>query len=113
MEEIHPSKAVLYSQDLGWIGTVNFSEVQVVVLSEKQEGIKNFILGGEKQSNVKAIRSTIESAFLNREVNLTISSFGEGLLGFITLGDEDIRKVLLANGFAKLGKDAMKGISTK
>lgn len=66
VEEIHPSKAVLYSQDLGWIGTVNFSEVQVVVLSEKQEGKSMFNSGGEKQSNVRAIRSTIESVFLNR-----------------------------------------------
>ena len=39
VEEIHPSKAVVYSKELGWIGTVNFSEVQVVVLSEKQESI--------------------------------------------------------------------------
>jgi len=38
VEEIHPSKAVLYSEEHGWMGTVNFSEVQVVVLSDKQEG---------------------------------------------------------------------------
>jgi hypothetical protein len=27
--------------------------------------------------------------------------------------EEDVRKVLLKNGFAKLGKDAMTGLSTK
>jgi hypothetical protein len=34
-------------------------------------------------------------------------------LGYITLGDEDVRKLLLKNGYAKLGKDAISGISTK
>lgn len=38
---------------------------------------------------------------------------GETLLGYITSGNEDIRKILLKNGFAKLGKEAIKGISTK
>ena len=62
---------------------------------------------------MKAIRSIIESAFLHREVKLTVTGLGEGLQGYFTLGDEDIRKVLLRNGFAKLGKDAMNGITTK
>jgi len=34
-------------------------------------------------------------------------------LGYITLGDEEVRKLLLKNGYAKLGKDAISGISTK
>jgi hypothetical protein len=33
IEEIHPSKAVIYCPEVGWMGTINFSEVQVVVLS--------------------------------------------------------------------------------
>ena len=37
VEEIHPSKAVIYSEEIGWMGTIHFSEIQVVVLSEKQE----------------------------------------------------------------------------
>lgn len=37
VEEIHPSKAIIYFSDEGFIGTINFSEVQVVVLSEKSE----------------------------------------------------------------------------
>jgi staphylococcal nuclease domain-containing protein 1 len=32
--------------------------------------------GGEKQSNVRAIRSTIESVFLNREVDVFITGLG-------------------------------------
>ena len=36
IEEIHPSKAMVYCPEIGWMGTINFSEVQVVVLSEKQ-----------------------------------------------------------------------------
>ena len=36
-------RVVLYSEEIGWIGTINVSEVQVVVLSEKQEGIIEFI----------------------------------------------------------------------
>lgn len=43
VEEIHPSKVLLYSEEIGWLGTLNFSEVQVVVLSEKQEGNHPFI----------------------------------------------------------------------
>jgi endonuclease YncB( thermonuclease family) len=71
-------------------------------------------VGGEKKtSNVKAIRSTIESSFLNREVTLEVTGLEEGLQGYFTLGDDDIRKVLLRNGYAKLAKDAMSGISTK
>ena len=34
---------VLYSEEVGWMGVMNISEVQVVVLSEKQEGIHIFI----------------------------------------------------------------------
>ena len=49
VEEIHPSKAILYSEELGWLGTVNFSEVQVVVLSDKQEGIFLFIKEHKKK----------------------------------------------------------------
>lgn len=63
---------------------------------------------------MKAIRSTIESSFLHREVTLQISGLEEGgLQGYFTLGDEDIRKILLRYGYAKLAKDAMSGISTK
>lgn len=79
------------------MGIVNYSEVQVVVLSKEQEG-------GEKQSNIRAIRSVIESAFLNREVSVTLTDFEQGLMGYIAYEGEDIRKVLLRNGFAKLGK---------
>jgi hypothetical protein len=35
VEEIHPSKAVIYFAEEGFLTTLNFSEVQVVVLSEK------------------------------------------------------------------------------
>lgn len=63
---------------------------------------------------MKAIRSTLESLFLNREVTLTITGLSEGLQGYIINNDEeDMRKVLLRNGYAKLGKDAMSGITTK
>lgn len=44
---------------------------------------------------------------------MKINGLGETLQGYITSGTEDIRKILLKNGFAKLGKEAMKGISTK
>lgn len=38
----------------------------------------------------------------------------ENLQGFIANEDgEDSRKILLENGFAKLAKDAMNGLSTK
>ena len=62
---------------------------------------------------MRAIRSTIESVFLNREVDVVLNGMGEGLLGYITYGNEDIRKVMLKHGYAKLGKEAIKGISTK
>ena len=62
---------------------------------------------------MKAIRSTIESSFLHREVTLNVSGLEEGLQGYFTIGDEDIRKTLLRHGYAKLAKDAMSGISTK
>lgn len=69
---------------------------------------------GESKSNVRAIRSVLESSFLQREVAVTITSANEGLQGYlVNKEDEDVRKVLLQNGFAKLGKDAISGISTK
>ncbi len=39
VEEIHPSKALLYFADEGILVNLNFSEVQVVVLSEKLQSI--------------------------------------------------------------------------
>lgn len=51
---------------------------------------------------------------MQREVAVTITSGNEGLQGYlVNKEDEDVRKVLLQNGFAKLGKDAISGISTK
>ena len=50
VEELHPSKAILYSEEIGWIGTVNFSEVQVVVLSEKQQSSLEYIQMVKRQA---------------------------------------------------------------
>ena len=45
---------------------------------------------------------------------MTLTSFGEGILGYlVNKENEDVRKLLLKNGFAKLGKDSMGSISTK
>lgn len=45
---------------------------------------------------------------------MSITGIGEGLTGYlVNKGEEDVRKLLLRNGFAKLGKDAISGISTK
>lgn len=66
IEEIHPSKAILYFHKEGFIGTINFCDVQVVVLSEKNNSISFINAEGETKSNVRAIRSVLESSFLNR-----------------------------------------------
>lgn len=51
---------------------------------------------------------------MQREVAVVLTSLGEALQGFyVNREDEDVRKLLLKNGFAKLGKDAISGISTK
>lgn len=39
VEEIHPSKCTVYFYQLGFLSTIVYSEVQVVVLSEKTESI--------------------------------------------------------------------------
>lgn len=46
-------------------------------------------------------------------MTLNVTGLSEDLQGYFTVGDEDIRKVLLRNGYAKLGKDAMNNITTK
>jgi endonuclease YncB( thermonuclease family) len=51
---------------------------------------------------------------LQREVTVTLTAAIEGLQGYLENKEgEDVRKLLLKNGFAKLGKDAISGISTK
>lgn len=66
---------------------------------------------------MRTIRSVLESHFLQKEVAISLSSFsteGSIISGFIVNNEEDdVRKVLLRHGYAKLGKDAMSGISTK
>uniref|UniRef100_A0A1J3JA98 Uncharacterized protein n=1 Tax=Noccaea caerulescens TaxID=107243 RepID=A0A1J3JA98_NOCCA len=52
VEEIQPSKAIVYFPEEGFITTLNFSEVQVVVISEKLEN-------GESKNNVRTIRSVL------------------------------------------------------
>ena len=62
------------------------------------------------------IRGILESYFLQREVDLYLSpiSAPENISGhFYNEEGKDVRKVLLENGFAKLSKDAMNGVSTK
>lgn len=66
------------------------------------------------KSNVRQIRSVLESSFLQQEVDVHVTGYGETLTGYLTnSGEEDVRKILLKNGFAKLGKDAMSTTSTK
>ena len=93
---------------------MTFSEVQVVVLSEK---VSNFSFNPDNEtvkSNVRQIRSVLESSFLQKEIDVHITGYGETLIGFLTnSAEEDVRKILLKNGFAKLGKDAMSTTSTK
>lgn len=108
VEEVHPSKAVIYLPKDEVNITLNFSEVQVVVLSEK-------LPNGESKNNARAIRSILESSFLQREVDIYISPESkDSISGYIVSDEEkDVRKVLLENGFAKLSKDAISGVSTK
>jgi hypothetical protein len=104
----------VYFPEEGLITVLNFSEVQVVVLSEKVSK-KNIILDNETvKSNVRTIRSVLESEFLQREVEVHIVGYGENINGYLTnKRGEDVRKLLLKNGFAKLGREAMNNISTK
>lgn len=47
-------------------------------------------------------------------MTVELTNLGEGLSGYLVNSDnEDVRKVLLKNGFAKLGKDSISAISTK
>ena len=57
----------------------------------------------------------MESTFLSKEVAVSLTGTKEDeIQGFFTNTDEEeVRRVLLRNGFAKLGKDAMNGITTK
>lgn len=59
VEEIHPSKVVLYSEELGWLGTVNYSEIQVVVLSEVLQSKNIFI----KMDKSKATSERLDQLF--------------------------------------------------
>lgn len=92
-----------------------FSEVQAVVLSEKLSSTSIIYSDGESKNNVRAIRSVLESSFLQREVEVSLSAHSKDeLLGFITSKNgEDARKILLQNGFAKLSKDAMETAGAK
>lgn len=89
--------------------------MQAVVLSEKLSSKSYIILDGESKNNVRAIRSVLESSFLQREVEVSLSaSSKDELLGFIvSKNGEDARKILLQNGFAKLSKDAMETAGAK
>jgi hypothetical protein len=51
---------------------------------------------------------------LQKEIDAHITGYGETLTGYLTnSAEEDVRKILLKNGFAKLAKDAMSTTSTK
>ena len=57
----------------------------------------------------------MESSFLQREVEIIISPESkDSIAGYIVSEEgKDVRKVLLENGFAKLSKDAISGVTTK
>lgn len=66
-----------------------------------------YSIDGETKNNARAIRSLIESDFLQREVVVHVaeSSNGESIFGYLVNDTgNDVRKVLLENGHAKLAK---------
>jgi predicted peroxiredoxin len=51
---------------------------------------------------------------LQQEVAVNLTTLNENIQGYLVNSQgDDVRKVLLINGFAKLSKDSINGITTK